>query len=203
MRHCQAETLLLAFEANSKITATAITHPTGVGDGSILMLYNRWPMPTLKEHLMSRSLSYCGAALMACGLWLLSTLAFAQPLNLNPGLWEYTNVLQLTESAEPQTQVFEGCVTQADLDDGAFMRQDIAGCEMIEQQLSADQLSYAMNCQGPEGTELRIAAEIAFNGDTATGVINNIVATPMGDMTMVVNVTARRVGECDTTESQD
>ncbi len=126
--------------------------------------------------------------------------AFAQRLNLEPGLWEYTNELRMGESGEPRVQVFEGCVTQAQLDDGDFMLQDIEACDMIEQRISENQMNYVMNCQGPEGTSIAIVAEIKFNGDTAEGTIQNTVSTPMGDLAMSVNVSARRIGECDETE---
>lgn len=126
--------------------------------------------------------------------------AFAQRLNLEPGLWEYTNELRMGESGEPKVQVFEGCVTQAELDDGDFMLQDIEACDMIEQRISQDQMNYVMNCQGPEGTAIAIVAEIKFNGDTAEGTIQNRISTPMGELAMSVNVSARRIGECDETE---
>jgi len=121
---------------------------------------------------------------------------WAQRINLEPGLWEYTNEMRMGDQGEPRTQVFESCVTQADLDSGDFMVQDIDACEMVEQQISANQLTYSMNCQGPEGTKLAVVAEISFDGDRASGVLNNTIATPMGDLAMAVDVAARRIGPC-------
>lgn len=125
----------------------------------------------------------------------------AQTLNLNPGLWEYTNELRFSEDAEPETQVFESCVTRQDLDSGQFMQQDIDACEMVEQRFSPNQMVYSMACQGPEGTTLDIEANVELNGDRAQGVINNTVVTPMGEMGMVVNLTARRIGPCPQADS--
>lgn len=122
----------------------------------------------------------------------------AQSINLNPGLWEYTNELSFGEGRTPQIQVFEDCVTAEDLSEGSFMMQDIDACEVVEQQTRFDRMTYVMNCLGPDGTTLAIDARIEFDGDTAQGVIKNTVATPLGDMDMVVNLSARRLGECET-----
>ncbi|GEM_PF-3145577 len=139
---------------------------------------------------------WCLIALCYLGLGLVGQTAQAQPLNLNPGLWEYTNELRFDNADEPQTQVFESCVTEADLASGQFMQQDIEACEMTEQRLQPNQMIYSMTCQGPEGTSLDIEADIELNGDNASGVINNTVLTPAGELSMTVNLTARRVGPC-------
>lgn len=136
------------------------------------------------------------ACFLLLGSVLLCSTALAQRVNLVPGLWEYTNTLQMGEG-EPRVQVFEGCVTQAELDDGDFMLQDIEACEMAEQTVTERRMDYVMNCQGPEGTQLSIEARITFDGERAEGVINNTVMTPMGDLAMAVNVSARRIGPCE------
>ncbi len=121
----------------------------------------------------------------------------AQSINLNPGLWEYTNELTFIEGSEPRVQVFEDCVTAEDLENSGFMMQDIDACEVVEQEILFDRMTYVMNCLGPEGTTLAIDARIEFDGDSATGVINNSVVTPLGEMDMVVNLSAKRLGDCD------
>ena len=144
---------------------------------------------------------YFVVMLTSLSLGWISPHAQAQTLNLNPGLWEYTNELRFDEGAEPETQVFESCVTRDDLDSGQFMQQDIDACEMVDQQLSPNRMVYSMTCQGPEGTALDIQADIQLSGDEAQGVINNSVVTPMGEMSMVVNLTARRLGPCPDPDS--
>lgn len=134
---------------------------------------------------------------LVCVLAIANAPTYAQSINLNPGLWEYTNELSFGEGRAPQTQVFEDCVTAEDLSEGSFMMQDIEACEVVEQQMRFDQMTYVMNCMGPEGTTLAIDARIEFDGDTAQGVINNTIATPLGDMKMVVNLSARRLGDCE------
>jgi len=146
--------------------------------------------------------SCCLIALSCLSLVLFGQPSHAQTLNLTPGLWEYTNELRFDEAAEPETQVFEGCVTEADLESGQFMQQDIDACEMNEQQLRRNQMVYSMTCQGPEGTSLEIEANIQLDGDAASGVINNTVITPMGEMSMAVNLTARRIGPCPDSDSE-
>lgn len=136
-------------------------------------------------------------------LGIASAPTYAQSINLNPGLWEYTNELSFGEGRTPQTQVFEDCVTAEDLSEGTFMMQDIDACEVVEQQTRFDRMTYVMNCLGPEGTTLAIDARIEFDGDTAQGVINNTVATPLGDMDLVVNLSARRLGECEINDESD
>jgi len=121
----------------------------------------------------------------------------AQSININPGLWEYTNELTFIEGSEPRVQVFEDCVTVEDLENSGFMMQDIDACEVVEQEILFDRMTYVMNCMGPEGTTLAISARIEFDGDSASGVINNSVVTPLGEMDMVVNLSAKRLGDCD------
>jgi len=136
-------------------------------------------------------------SLLALFLVLGSVSIQAQSVNLNPGLWEYTNELTFIEGSEPRVQVFEDCVTAEDLENSGFMMQDIDACEVVEQEILFDRMTYVMNCLGPEGTTLAIDARIEFDGDSATGVINNSVVTPLGEMDMVVNLSAKRLGDCD------
>lgn len=137
------------------------------------------------------------ASVLAIFVVLVSTSSQAQSINLNPGLWEYTNELTFVEGSEPRVQVFENCVTAEDLENSGFMMQDIDACEVVEQEILFDRMTYVMNCLGPEGTTLAIDARIEFDGDRATGVINNSVQTPLGEMDMVVNLSAERLGDCD------
>ena len=137
------------------------------------------------------------ASMLTIFVVLASASAHAQSININPGLWEYTNELTFIEGSEPRVQVFEDCVTAEDLENSGFMMQDIEACEVVEQEILFDRMTYVMNCMGPEGTQLAIDARIELDGDSASGVINNSVATPLGEMDMVVNLSAKRLGDCD------
>lgn len=144
---------------------------------------------------------FCRSSVLSSMVCLVIGLAFsshalAQRINLEPGLWEYTNTLQMGEMGNPQTQVFEDCVTQEQLDEGEFMFQEMDGCELVEQRISFDEMTYVLNCEGPEGTQVSVSAELTFDGDTAEGVIQNTVAAPMGSLVMTVNLSARRKGPC-------
>ncbi len=131
------------------------------------------------------------------------SLAMAQAVNLEPGEWEYTNELTIGESFSPETQVFTDCVTEDEIREGVLLGLTLEGCDVHDQTISRDGMRYVMTCEGPEGTKLSIDADIDFFGDRATGVINNTVATPLGDMAMVVNLTARRLGECSEADEED
>ena len=145
-----------------------------------------------------RSLIALMSALVALTL---SPIAVAQAVNLEAGEWEYTNELVFGPGMSPQTQVFTDCVTEDEIKEGSLLGLTIEGCEIHEQRIWEDGLRYVMTCTGPEGTSLSVDAEIEFDGDRASGVIRNTVATPMGDLEMLVNMTARRLGDCS--ESTD
>jgi hypothetical protein len=121
----------------------------------------------------------------------------AQAVNLQAGEWEYTNELVFGGGLTPQKQIFTDCVTEDEIKEGALLGLTIDGCEIHEQRISTNNMHYVMTCEGPEGTRLSVDANIEFDGDTAQGVIKNLVATPLGDMEMTVNMTARRLGDCD------
>lgn len=137
----------------------------------------------------------CAAALLL-GMTF-SVAADAEP-NLNPGMWEYTNTMTFdSEFPIPdQTETNTECLTEEELGDGDAFMDDMEGCETTHRELRTDGMDYAMTCRSPDGTQVDMTATMEFNGDSASGVVTGDMQTPMGPMSMRIQIEGRRTGDC-------
>ncbi len=118
--------------------------------------------------------------------------------NLNPGLWEYNTTITFdSEFPIPDQQDSStDCLTAEDIAQGNTFVDDMEGCEMVREDLRSDGMDYVMECQAPDGTSITMEAQMAFDGDTATGNISGDMETPMGPMKMNINIDGRRIDDC-------
>ncbi len=94
-----------------------------------------------------------------------------------------------------QSDTSTNCITAEDINDGQFM-QDMEGCNIIEQDMRADGMSYSMECDAG-GTNMTMEAEMSFMGDTMEGTVRGEMESPMGPMQMTVTMSGRRIGDCE------
>ncbi len=118
--------------------------------------------------------------------------------NLNPGKWENTSHMTFdSEFPIPdQTETHTECMTEEDLKSGDAFLEDMEDCEMTRKDMRADGMDYAMTCVAEDGTRVDMTASMQFNGDTASGVISGDMETPMGPMSMTIEIEGRRIGDC-------
>ncbi len=124
--------------------------------------------------------------------------AVAEQPNINPGMWEYTNTMTF-ESEFPipdQTNTSTDCVTAEDIAEGDAFIEEMEGCELTRRDMRHDSMDYVMECTAPDGSTVTMNSRIDFNGDSASGVINGDLETPMGPMKMTIQMEGRRIGEC-------
>ena len=134
----------------------------------------------------------------ACALPLatLATLAWAIPLNVQPGFWEITTRIEVPGvrlALPPQT--VRRCYTRKDVE--TLLRpgpQQIQNCEIRDQKIEGNRVSWKMDCRGTNamtGTGNVTVSPTSFQGTIRGRMIQ-------GGATMEMNqaVSGRRIGDC-------
>lgn len=120
--------------------------------------------------------------------------------NIQPGEWEYENVTTFSGDMDipEQRQTTQECVTGEDIDDGLVTPDESAmgDCEITDQQIGRDSMSYSMSCVDPSGGSMTMSANMDFMGDSASGTINGEMESPMGKITVRTQMEGRRIGDC-------
>ncbi|QJQ94949.1 MULTISPECIES: DUF3617 family protein [Halomonadaceae] len=124
--------------------------------------------------------------------------ALADTPNLAPGEWEFTSIATVIgDFPVPEwTGTHTACLTAEAIHDAHSDRlEHEQGCEFLEREAGADEMTYVMSCQSDEG-ELMIMGEMRFQQDRYEGTTRIQTATPMGDITMTTLIEGRRLNDC-------
>jgi len=136
--------------------------------------------------------------MVALGAALAGPVAAEDP-NINPGMWETTSTVTL-ESAQfsmpPRTETNSECLTVEKIAEGQAFLEDNEDCEFSNKDLRADGMDYTMTCNSPDGGTVTMDATMQFNGDTMTGTVDGAMESPMGKMSMKVELAGKRTGDC-------
>jgi len=138
--------------------------------------------------------------LIACLAFGLVALANAETPNIEPGLWEYSTRMTV-EGDFPfpeQNDTTTECVTAEDIAEAdAFMGDmDMDECEVTREEVRADGANYEMTCV-EQGMSIEMNMEMTFMGDRSEGLIITDAETPMGPMKSTIEMSGRRIGDCD------
>ncbi|MFP4208289.1 MAG: DUF3617 domain-containing protein [Wenzhouxiangella sp.] len=130
----------------------------------------------------------------------LTSLAQAETPNIQPGQWEYQTRMTV-EAPFPvpeQNDTTSDCVTAEDVAEAnTFMGDmDVEECEITREEMRRDGASYEMVCQA-EGMTMNMTMELQFMGDRSEGLITSQAETPMGPMETTIEMSGRRIGECE------
>lgn len=130
----------------------------------------------------------------------LISLAFADRPNIEPGLWEYKTVMSV-EAAFPfpdQSDTTTECVTEEDISkaDTFLGDMDMEECDVTRKEMRADGANYEMTCV-QDGVSVDMVMDMKFYGDRSEGLITTHANTPMGPMKSTIQMTGRRLGDCD------
>lgn len=136
--------------------------------------------------------------MVALGAALAGPVAAEDP-NIDPGMWETTSTVTL-ESAQfsmpPRTETNSECLTADKIAEGQAFLEDNEDCEFSNKDLRADGMDYTMTCESPDGGTVTMDATMKFNGDTMTGTVDGAMESPMGQMSMKVELSGKRTGDC-------
>lgn len=137
-------------------------------------------------------------AFLAAGT--LPALATAETPNIESGEWEFESETSFEGAMEMpgESQTSRECVRAEDIVDSILQMDDEQGveCSVTDQTVSADSMTYTMSCTDPQGGSFDIDGEIAFMGDTASGVFSATMDTEMGELDMSQTMEGRRIGDC-------
>lgn len=130
--------------------------------------------------------------------------AFAMPVaaetpNVNPGIWETTSTVTIDSEQfqmPPRTDTTSECVTEERIAEGMAFLNDSEECEYTSQDMRSDGMDYTMVCSSPDGGTVTMNASLKFDGDSMNGTINGDIESPMGVMTMFVEMEGQRTGDC-------
>ncbi|NKI34989.1 DUF3617 domain-containing protein [Wenzhouxiangella sp. XN79A] len=141
-------------------------------------------------------IKHCLTALAIAGL---STTALADDPNIEPGMWETTSTVTLDSpqfSLPPQTQSSSDCVTAEDVAQGDAFLDDNEECEITNKDIRNDGMNYSMRCSNPDGSTMTMDAEMSFDGESMSGTVDGQMQSAMGEMTMKVEISGKRTGDC-------
>ncbi len=121
---------------------------------------------------------------------LLCAAARASEINMNPGLWQWTAVMEMPGMPmQLPPASYTTCITKAD-----FIPKDSQlgkSCETIDLKTEGDKVSWNMTCtQSAKVT--RSQGSITYHGDSADG----LVLIDVEGMQMSSKTTGRRIGPC-------
>lgn len=123
----------------------------------------------------------------------------AEEPNIDPGMWETTSKVTMESQAfsmPPRTDTNSECLTAEKIAEGQTFLDDNEDCEYANKDMRADGMDYTMTCSNPDGSSVEMDASMQFDGDTMSGTVDGVVESPMGEMTMKVEMTGKRTGDC-------
>ena len=128
-----------------------------------------------------------------------SLAAVAEEPNINPGMWETTSTVTIQSEQfpiPPRTDTSSECVTAEKIAEGQAFLDDNEDCDFTKKDIRADGMDYTMTCKSPDGGSVTMNANMKFGGDSMSGTIDGDIESPMGVMTMNVEMSGTRTGDC-------
>ena len=125
--------------------------------------------------------------------------ALAETPNVTAGEWEFVSKTSVIGEMEipDQTETERQCISQEELEGAEFgFIEEEEGCELLDQELNADGLSYSMVCRA-EGGEATIDGEMRFMGERIEGSVDILTQSPMGELSMNTVIEGEYLGECE------
>ncbi len=132
---------------------------------------------------------------LACFAMALPPVLQAASLDLNPGLWETTMTRTDPMTGSPVTETNTECVTEKSFDPREMM-DGAEGCQLVDENLSGDTLTFAMACNMEGGATGEIKGRFQTDGQTGNGEMKMNMSMGQITMSMDMNWTAKRLGDC-------
>ena len=118
---------------------------------------------------------------------------FAASLMIKPGMWETTMTTSSSMTGTTTRSISE-CRAEEKFDPTSMV-ENAKGCELVENELSGNTLTYTMNCDVDGGQGI-MRGMYEIDGDQGHGRMD--MEFSFGGQTMVIenSFTARRLGDC-------
>ncbi|WP_018870090.1 MULTISPECIES: DUF3617 family protein [unclassified Thioalkalivibrio] len=136
--------------------------------------------------------------LIPLALLALPVAAQAETPNLEPGEWEYTHTTTIEgmPQMQDQVEVTRECVTQEDIEKGEDVIEVPEECTLDHVDVRSDGADFAMTCTDPQGGRATMEGEMRFMGTRSEGTMTTDVDSPMGPMTIIMEIEGERIGDC-------
>lgn len=120
--------------------------------------------------------------------------AGAAELKINPGMWETTMTRTNPLTGEPTTETTRDCVKRTSFSPSQVMK-DAKGCDLVKEELNGDTLTFQMKCS-MQGSQATMDGSFQTDGQTGKGHMDMTMKAGEMNMTMNMEWTAKRVGDC-------
>jgi len=115
-------------------------------------------------------------------------------VNMQEGMWEISNRIEMSGIPVqiPDTKISQ-CITKENIVPKTNKEVN-KYCTISEQKIEGDTVTWKMKCTN----KMKSQGSITYSGDTFEGLITTQTEVPnMGMMTMSIQMTGRRTGECE------
>jgi hypothetical protein len=120
----------------------------------------------------------------------------AEAFRMDPGLWRFTTITNMSFSRETKTETKTKCVTPETAAD-ILKEMTARDCKIEDRKESADRLEWKMECHGaPYESPMRGTAQITTTGESIDGTMDMAVEIEGHRMTFKTTWKGRRIGEC-------
>ena len=121
----------------------------------------------------------------------------AWSLNFNPGQYDITSTIQMPSipgmSMPPQSTTVNQCLAENDTIPQKVMAID--GCQVENQQISGNTVSWNMKCV-QQGLTTTGNCSMTYNGDSFSGEFQINMGPQTGNMVMTTQISGQRTGPC-------
>jgi len=132
--------------------------------------------------------------LVAAALYMTAAAINAAEIELNPGLWETTMTRTNPMTGQPATETNTECVKDK-IFNPADMMQGAEGCDLVDDNLDGDTLTYRMKCN-MQGNQSIIDGRFQTDGQSGKGNMDISINAGVMQINMNMNWTSKRIGEC-------
>jgi len=124
----------------------------------------------------------------------------AQTPNIDPGQWRFETRIQLSGAVQmpERTQRNTECITRQQIERGpeALLDNLVLDCELGDQQLDAEGMTYTMTCALGAGQGMVMEGDLRFLGDRVEGTNTGTVQAGGQTLRMRLDTTGARLGDC-------
>jgi len=125
-----------------------------------------------------------------------ASVARADGVSLEPGLWEMRFSMKMPMLSDPQERTFTDCVEETTFDPEDFQMDEDSGCSTSSPEVDGGTISWSMECSGPMGPSSGTWS-FTSNGDSMQG--EGKMVSDLGGQQMEISMSwsGERLGDCD------
>lgn len=124
------------------------------------------------------------------------SVAHADGVSLEPGLWEMRFSMTMPMLSDPQERTFTDCVEETTFDPEDFQMDEDSGCSTSSPEVDGGTISWSMECSGPMGPSSGTWS-FTSNGDSMQGEGKMVSDLGGQQMEILMSWSGERLGDCD------